>query len=132
MATHIGLGSRMVTAAADQTGRNKGNWTNAFTAAVLGINVPFFEVYRGVVTGAPAGAAAVIEIGTRQISFTAPGGGGGSEWDPAQPPIMTPGQEMDFLWSAAAAGTPPVVTLWFRYDLDVILAANKGLLRDRT
>ena len=34
--TYIGLGPRMTTAAKDQTGRNTGNLTNAFTAGFDG------------------------------------------------------------------------------------------------
>jgi hypothetical protein len=128
VSTYIGLGNRSVTAAEDPTGLNPGNWTNAFTADVLGITVPQFEIYRGVVTSSPALGVAAIQVGVRQVSFTAPGFGGGSEWDPSQPPILLPGQDLYFFWTAAASGTPPVVTLWLRYDLDVVLAARKGLV----
>jgi hypothetical protein len=128
VSTYVGLGNRSLTAAADTSGFNPGNWTNAFTADVLAVQVPQFEIYHGVVSNAPAGASAIIQVGVRQVSFTAPGLGGGSEWDPSQPPILLPGQDLYFLWDTAASGTPPVVTLWLRYDLDVITAARKGLL----
>lgn len=105
----------MMTAAADETGLNTGNWTTAFTVADLP-SVAQFEIYHAVVTSVPAGASAVILIGGREISFTAPGVGGGSEWDPNQAPIVLDGQEIDFLWTAAASGTPPVTTIWLRYD----------------
>lgn len=123
MADYNTLGSRQITAAADQTGLNAGNWTNAFTSADLP-STSVYEIYHAVVTGAPAGATAVVNIDARPFSFTAPGFGGGSEWDPQQPPIITAGQEIYFLWSAAAAGTPPVVTIWLRYD--TALPANAG------
>jgi hypothetical protein len=129
VSTYIGLGNRSVTAAEDTTGQNPGNWTNDFSASVLGVSVPQFEVYRGVVTNSPAGGSAVIQAGIRELSFTAPGLGGGSEWDPSQPPILLPGQDLYFFWNIAASGTAPVVTLWLRYDLDVLTAARKGLIR---
>lgn len=119
MTTYIGLGSRMVAATADQTGNNPGNWTNAFSAAVLGVHVAQYEIYRGVAEHAPPGAVAIVKAGARTMSFTAPGFGAGSEWDPTQPPILVPGQDVYFYWNAAAAGTPPVVTLWLRYDPSV-------------
>ena len=129
MSTYVNLGSRPPnTAAPDTTGLNTGNWTNALTSDILGINVPQAELYKAVVTSAPAGASASIMIGTRLVSFTAPGLGGGSEYDPSQPPLLLPGQDLYFLWTAAASGTPPVVTVWLRYDLDVVTAARKGLL----
>lgn len=123
MAEYATLASRRIVAAPDQTGFNDGNWTNAFTVADLP-QVAQYEVYRGIVTSAPAGASAIIQVGMQPVSFTAPGTGGGSEWDPNQAPIMLKGQEMYFLWNAAAAGTPPAVTLWFRYDTQ--LPANIG------
>lgn len=115
MPSYIGLNSRQTTATADDTGLNPGNWTNDFGTDLMP-SIAQYEIYHAVVTGAPAGATATITIGTRQISFTAPGFGGGSEWDPAQPPIVMEGQEVYFLWNVAATGTPPVVTLWLRYD----------------
>lgn len=129
MSTYIGLGSRQNLATPDATGMNQGNWTNALTADVLGLKVPQAEVYHAVVTGVPAGASATITIGTQQFSFTAPGLGGGSEWDPSQPAIVLFGQEMYFLWDAPASGTPvPLVTVWLRYDLEILTAARKGLI----
>lgn len=128
MSTYVGLGNRQNTATPDATGLNTGNWTNALTSDVLGVNVPQFEIYHAVVTNAPAGGSASVLIGIRPFSFTAPGIGGGSEWDPDQPAIMLPGQDLYLLWSAAASGTPPVVTVWLRYDLDIVTAAKKGLL----
>lgn len=123
MADYQTLGSRQVTATADETGLNTGNWTCAFTTALLP-TVAVYEIYHAVVTAAPAGSSAVINIDARPISFTAPGLGGGSEWDPNQAPIVTQGQEVYFFWSAPASGVPPVVTIWLRYDTN--LPGNAG------
>ena len=67
-----------------------------------------------VVTSVPIGAQALIQIGTRPYSFTQPFSG--SEWDPEQPMLLNPGQDVYFLWNVAASGVPPIVTMYFRYD----------------
>lgn len=103
-----------VTAAADQTGQNPGNLTTAFTTAVLAVRVAWYEVYHMVVTGVSGLASAQVMIGTRPWGFTQPFNG--SEWDPSQPMLMQDGQEIYFLWNLAATATPPVTTLWLRYD----------------
>ena len=113
--TYVSLGSRMVTAAPDQTGLNPGNWTNAFTQNVTGIFVSQVEVYHMVVTQVPAGAMGNIYIGARQYGFTFPNSG--TEWDPAQPMLLGIGEELDVFWNIPASGQPvPTVTAWFRYD----------------
>ena len=112
--SYIGLGTREQLATLDSTGNNTGNWTNAFTADVLAARVPWFEVYHAVVEQVPIGAAATIAIGRYSFSFTQPDTG--SEWDPVQPPLIRDGEDLLFYWSIAAAGTPPKVTLWLRYD----------------
>lgn len=124
---HIGLGSRMAKAEPDQTGNNDGNWTTSFLAADLAVTVPWFEIHRAVVENVPPAATAIVAIGNRHYSFTAPLAA--SEWDPVQPPLVMPGQDVFFYWSAAAAGDPPVTTIWMRYDTEVIKAAREGYLR---
>lgn len=124
---YIGLGSRMVAATKDQTGQNEGNWTTSFAADVLSIGVPWAEVYRAVVEDVPPAATAVVSIGNRHCSFTAPLAA--AEWDPTQPPLISPGQDLFFFWSAVAAGDPPVTTIWLRYDTEVLRAAREGYLR---
>lgn len=123
---YIPLGSRYALAAADQTGQNDGNYTTAFTADILGINVPYFEVFHAVVENVPAGASAKVAIGIRAFSFTFPFTG--SEWDPTQPPLIQPGQDLFFFWSIADSGTAPATTIWLRYDTAVIEAARKGYI----
>jgi len=113
---YLPLGSALPLAATlDNTGFNSGNWTNAFTADKINIKIGNFECYHMVVSQVPAGAAAVIRIGTRPYSFTQPFGG--SEWDPQQPMLLQPGQDVYFLWDVAVTVLPaPLVTMYFRYD----------------
>lgn len=113
--SYVGLGSRFNIAAKDATGMNAGNYTNAFTSGVLGINVANYELYHIVVSNVPAGAQATLYIGARQWGFTNPNGG--SEWDPAQPMLLNPSEEVYFFWNLASTGAvKPQVTCWFRYD----------------
>ncbi len=113
--TYISLGSRTVIAAKDQTGLNAGNWTNAFTTSVMTMFPGQFECYHMVVTQVPAGTSGQIFIGARQWGFTFPDSG--TEWDPVQPMLLNPGEEIYVLWATKATGTPvPMVTAWFRYD----------------
>lgn len=113
--TYIGLGSRSLIASADTTGLNKGNYTSAFTPAVINSNVPYFEVHHMVVENVPIGNSAQIVINAKSYGFTQPFTG--SEWDPAQPINLNPSDELDFLWNIATTVTQiPQVTIWLRYD----------------
>ena len=114
--SYLGLGSRMVTASADLTGRNTGNLTSAFTAGVLGFFVAQYECYHMVVTNVPAGAQGQVYVNASQWGFTFPNQG--TEWDPAQPMLLNSGMELDILWNTSATNPPslPIVTAWFRYD----------------
>ena len=115
--TYIGLGPRTTTAAKDQTGRNTGSLTNAFTANVLGFFVNQYECYHMMVTNVPGGAAGTVYINASPWGFTFPNMG--SEWDPAQPMLLNSGMELDICWNITAGGTAPQVTAWFRYDPSV-------------
>ena len=112
---YITLGPRKVIASADLTGLNPGNLTCAFPASFLNVNEPYFEMYHIIVNSVPAGASATIYLNSQQWGFTYPVSG--SEWDPTQPMLLRPGDEVDFCWSAASSVTPaPVVTIWLRFD----------------
>lgn len=115
--SYISLGSRTVAAALDTTGLNNGNYSNSFTPAVLNTNVSYYEVYHMVVTSVPGGAQAIIYINNKFYGFCYPNVG--SEWNPAQPILMNPADEIDFCWNIAAAGTAPLVTAYLRYDPDI-------------
>ena len=124
MADYITLGSRVVTAAADLTGRNTGNYTNWFTPAVLDVDVPYYECYHILFTGAALLAQTTIWIGTAQWSFAVAGFGGGAEWDPANPMLLRPGDDVFFFWNTAStSASVPMVTMWLRFDTSI--PANK-------
>jgi hypothetical protein len=115
---YIGLGSRRVVAATDLTGLNPGNLTSAFTPAVIDINVPFFELYKIMVVNVPIGFAASVVIDNKLFSYTMPVSG--SEWDPAQPMLLIPSNELDLLWTIPVANTTiPICTAWFRFDSSI-------------
>jgi hypothetical protein len=112
--SYIGLGSRDSKAALDTTGLNGGNYTNAFTPALISSNVPFLEIYHMVVTNVPANAQATIFINNKYYGFCFPNVG--SEWNPAQPILLNPGDEVDFCWNITASGPAPLATIYLRYD----------------
>jgi hypothetical protein len=113
--TYITLGSRTVTASADQTGKNAGNLTTSFTGVIWNTNVPVFEIYHMILSSVPSGAFASIYLNNQPKGFVYPNLG--AEWNPAQPMIVRPTDELDFLWSAASNVTPaPITTAWLRYD----------------
>lgn len=117
--SYIGLGSRgPVIASADTTGFNTGNFTCSFSPAVLNTNVAYFEVYHFVVANVPVGASAQITINNKPWGFTYPLQG--SEWNPPQPMLLNPTDQIDFLWSIVSSGSQaPTVTAWLRYDPDI-------------
>jgi hypothetical protein len=114
---YASLGPRTAVAVPDATGNNPGNWTIAFTEAVIAVHVPVFEIYHVGLRDAPAGASAQLYLGAFFWGFTAPGAGGGAEWDPNQPLLMQPGQELYMYWDAPASGKPPSASIWMRYDI---------------
>ena len=118
-----------VASAADQTGFNSGNLTTAFTTNVLGTMPAIWEWYRCTISTQTPGvtftpASCSIWRNLKQpLSFTYPAGG--TEWDPSQPIQLRQGDEIYFLWDLASSSTPvPVVTLFARYDRDVM--ANRS------
>lgn len=123
---YVGLGSRLVTAALDQTGLNPGNYTTAFTPAVLNIHVPYYELYKMIVQTVPLGFSATCVIDTKQFSFTLPLSG--SEWDPSQPMLMIPSNELDLLWNIPVPNALiPVCTAWFRFDASISANQRYGV-----
>ncbi len=111
--SYVPLGSRTVSAALDTTGLNGGNYSNSFTPAIINVNVPYCEVYHMVVTNVPSGQA-TIYINNKFYGFCYPNIG--SEWNPAQPILLNPSDEIDFCWTIVASGQAPIVTIYLRYD----------------
>lgn len=114
--SYVGLGSRWKDASLDTTGDNTGNWTTIFNPDDIAVKVPWFELYRGVASNVPPGTILTVRVGIQLISAVELGQIG--EWDPTQPPLLQPAQELRFYWSAQAMGTPPRMTIWLRYDID--------------
>lgn len=123
MSTYVPLGARgAVTGSADLTGFNPGNWTIVFDPATMNCNVPYFEVCHIVVNGA-AGSSFSIYVDLAQWDTNQQGYK--NSWDPAVPISMKPGQYLYFYWSDPDTdGTPPIVTIWLRYDQDIIANRN--------
>jgi hypothetical protein len=115
MSDYRPLAPVQVNAAADNTGKNTGNWTNAFTSQQLP-SVNIFEIYHMVVTGGPPFASANIVIAGRQWSYVQLDINGGNEWDPSEPALMIRDQELYFFWQVAAVAPAPMVTIWPRFD----------------
>lgn len=120
---YVPLGSQRTGSAADTTGMNDGNWTTTINVDDA-TSVAVSEIYHAAVEGNLPGAYAVIKIGVRTFSFTQPVSG--AEWDPVNPPLLRPGQQLYFLWNTPVSddGAGPVVTTWWRYD--PLLPGDKG------
>lgn len=114
------MGSRgPIKGLADQTGFNPGNWTVIFDPLILNSNVPLFEVCHIVINGAPGSSFGVFvdlaQWDTNQNGFA-------NSWDPAVPLPLKPGQYLYFYWSDPVSDAmPPTVTVWLRYDQDIIV-----------
>lgn len=122
MSTYVPLGSRVLTGIADTTGNNPGNWTVAFDPSTINVNVPYFEVCHIVVNGA-AGASFDLFIDIQQWDTNQ--NGFKNSWDPAVPLPLRPGNFLYFYYSDDITdNTPPTVTIWLRYDQDII--ANRA------
>ena len=113
--TYVGLGARNASGAADTTGTNKGNWTVQFTPQVINVNVPHFELYKLVVTGAANTATFNVYVNVYQWDTAVYATN--NSWDPTQPLLLTPGDSVYFYYSSASTdGNRPLITAWFRYD----------------
>lgn len=119
MSTYGTLGFRTLAATADTTGMNTGNYTAVLTGSVININEPYFECYHIYLTSpaAPGTSYTTCQVYLNSgywdyTSVANPGNG----WDPSQPMILGPGDEVSFLFNVSASVSPaPIVTCWFRY-----------------
>lgn len=101
---------------ADTTGLNPGNWTVAFTPAILDTNVSQFEVYKMIVT-CPKPVLVTFNVYVDIAQWDTGVYGNQNSWDPSEPLILRPGQTLNFCYSNPDTdGYPPVVTVWLRYD----------------
>jgi hypothetical protein len=109
------LGARgPIKGTADTSGHNPGNWTVAFTPDIINVNVAQFEVYKMIVSGANNTTFNVfVDTWLWDVGVY----GTLNAWDPNEPLIMRPGQNLYFCYSDAISdGTPPIATIWLRYD----------------
>ncbi len=110
------LGARgPLTGKADTSGHNPGNWTIAYTPDVLNVNVPQFEIYKMIVSGANNTTFSVyVDTWLWDVGVY----GTLNAWDPQQTLIMRPGQTLYFCYSDPISdNSPPVSTVWLRYDV---------------
>jgi hypothetical protein len=119
--TYQTLGGRPVTATLDETGRNPGNWTAQITESDFNANVDPYEVYHiYIATTQMLQFSATPITGQFQVWINGlpwdnvPYSANNS-WDPSQPMILHPGDEVDFFFSFGT-GQAPIVTVWLRYD----------------
>lgn len=119
MAVYRTLPPIPVTAIADQSGFNTGNWTAHYRSNILGgINVPSFEMYHATVQNAQVGGALTMGYDlTRLWGGTSIGAGGVSEYSPAAGWLLNPSLEFYVFFNYPAAGLAPQICCWFRYDL---------------
>lgn len=112
--SYIELGPRVGKGIKDITGNNPNKWTVTFDPAALSVRVPYFEVYKVVISGAPS---STMNWYVDNYIWETTVAGDVNAWDPAQPLLLTQGKTMYFYWSDLASDLlPPTVTIWMRYD----------------
>lgn len=114
--SYLGLGSRVVTAAPDQSGLNPGNLTSAFPVSVLTAKVAYYEVYSINVRGVPTLSTVMVFVGARLRTTALLAGN--SEYEAINPVYMAVQDELYVCWDIPAT-TPGVkieTTVWMRYD----------------
>src|SRR6266702_2398900 len=117
MTTYVELGPRTKTGAADTTGNNAGKWTVTFAPADLNTNMPYYEVYKVIISGA---AGSTMNWFVEQNIWEATIAADINAWDPQQPLVMRAGQTIYMYWSDLVTDNdPPDVTIWLRYDQDI-------------
>lgn len=118
MTTYVTLGSRgPMTGKPDTTGLNPGNWTIQFSPNDIDVNVAYFEVYKMIVKGA---ANTTFQVYVDNHQWDTGIYGAQNSWDPVQPLVMRPGENLYFMYSDPVSdNTPPVCTIWLRYDTDI-------------
>lgn len=97
-------------------------WSAVFTHADMNISsqIRWYEVYRAAVQGA-AGSTAMIYL--QDALFDQNASAQSLSWDWTQPMHVTAGQDVTaWVWypPAQAAAAPPRVTLWLRYDTNLM------------
>jgi len=107
-----------ITAAADTTGYNTGNWTGTLSTSSMSLSyLTRFECYKMTIDG-PIGFELSVYIDDKKWSHTAQGWA--NEWDPAHAMPLQAGMTIYLFWTAPTTTSPaPTATLWFRYDSSI-------------
>jgi hypothetical protein len=115
MAACVNLPPIEVTATADPTGNNAGNYTAILSTSSMSLSyLTKFECYKITVDG-PVGFGVSVYIDNRKWDHTAQGWQ--NAWDANQVMPLQAGQTIYLYWEAPSSGTPvPTATFWFRYD----------------
>lgn len=127
---YAGLGAR----SAQGTSTDNISWTITFDPSVLSVStaIPYFEVYHSAVTGVPGSTFnRYIESWLWDTGVY----GNSNTDDPNEPVLMQPGQTLTFKYVYPAADlTPPMATIWLRYDESLLSASGQvtGLCRGST
>lgn len=119
MPGYFPLGGRPVVAAKDTTGRNPGNWTATISHEIINVTVPVFEMYHLYIQSPTlVGQLTIAQVLHNQYFWDVTLIGQYNSWDPAQPLLMTPGDDVIVLFNVPTTTTPaPQVVGWFRQPL---------------
>jgi hypothetical protein len=118
MPGYFPLGARPAVAEADTSGLNPGNWTALLDHSAIGVTTPVFELYHLFIESPTlVGQATTATVRLNRHSWDVTLIGQANSWDPAQPLLMTPGDDLAVAFNVPIATTPaPVITAWFRYQ----------------
>lgn len=110
------LGGRPVIAVADMTGQNPGNWTARIGHELIQATVPVFEMYHLYIKSPTlVGQLTIAQVLLNQYYWDVTLIGQYNSWDPSQPLLMTPGDDVYVTFNVPTSTTPaPMVTGWFR------------------
>lgn len=111
------LGKRgPVTGTADTTGNNSGNWTIAFTPAILTFTVPEALIYKISVAGALGSS---FDVYVENVQHDVNVFGNQNSWyDDSDSLLIRPSETFYLYYNDPATDkTPPVATIFLRYDL---------------
>lgn len=111
------LGSRgPITGLLDTSGFNVGNWTVAFTPAILNVNVPELLIYKIQTQGA-LGSTFNVQIESKVWDINVFGTQNSWHDDSGDSLIIRPGENLYLMYSDAVGdNTPPIATVFLRYD----------------
>jgi len=107
-----------ITGVADTTGNNTGNWTVTFNPVTLAFTVPEVFVYKMQVTGA-VGSSFDIFVENKQWDSNIFGNQNSWDDDGGDTLKIAVGETLYYYYSDFTSdGTPPIITVFLRYDLN--------------